>query len=184
MAEAELWLRIAAVLGTLFVAIAAWRGASETKKSARGQLLTSLSQEFWSSEFHNASRQLGEWAKRDDFVRQFEEAIDQFEPLLGPNEGRPSGRVRSAPRVDDARRAVKGYYHTVWRLQRSGAFSEDDVRNLLTAEPGTELLLSVVEHLEGVVAASGDYNPEADGALYTFFDQLYDERLKRPLRPE
>lgn len=180
----------------LFTGIATWRAASATRESAdasemgaqgalesaeatkentRAELLVSLSQQFWSREFGEACNALGSFAKRDNFVRRFaqwREGRDPWAEQLAP-------WATDYDRLNAARRRIKGYYHTVYRLHRAGHLTGSEIRDLLTSEVNTELLLTGVEPLETVVTEG--YDPEEDGELYDFYYDLYDRELSRPL---
>lgn len=158
--------------------IAAWatrRSAEATEDNTRAELLISLSQEFWSREFGEACDALGDFAERDDFVERFadwRESRDPWAEQVAP-------WVTDYERLNAARRRIKGYYHSVYQLHRGGHFRRNEIRNLLTSEANTRLLLAGVEPLETVV--SEGYDPKNGGELYNFYHNLYDRELSRPV---
>lgn len=165
-------------VATGYAAWATKRSAEATEENTRGELLARLSLEFWSREFGEACDQLGHFVERDDFVDQF----DEWRGARTPWATQTDPWVEQYDRLKAARRLIKGYYHTVYRLQRTDHFNCEEVRDLLTSRANTRLLLTGVESLETVVTE--DYDPEDDGDLYEFYHELYNGELPRPVVEE
>lgn len=154
---------------------AAFQSAEAMEENTRAQLLLSLSEIFWSREFGEACEDLGRFSERDGFVNLFA----RWRVGEDPTGEQLMPWSQEYGDLNAARRRVKGYYHTVYRLQRASHFSREEVRDLLTSAANTQLLLQGVELLETVVTE--DYDPHEDGDLYEFYHELYDGELQRPV---
>lgn len=181
------WVNGLAAFGALGAAVAAWRSAASsrdaveaTKDATRAQLLSELSEEFWSTEYHEACRELsdffqneGRWRERwERDVRRFKKFYDRDAPS------------EETEAVERSRRRVKGYYHRIWQLTRASLLDKKQVREELSQERNLPILFRAVEPLE--CAVTEGYDPRERGELYRFFDEeVYpDEEFCRPVHEE
>lgn len=162
-------------------AIGACWAAKATKDATRAQLLSDLSEEFWSTEYHDACRELAEFfeVEAGTWMDDWKHQVRRFKWFL---ERETSSERMEA--VDRARRRVKGYYHRIWQLTQASLLDEEQVREELSPERNLPILFRTIEPLE--CAVTEGYDPNERGELYRFYSEEVcpDEEFYRPVLEE
>lgn len=122
--EADTWVAIATIfiaLFTFFAAIGALFSAHYTQKTARGQLLSKLIEEYSKENFADALRTLEQFKNNNDIKKIHDEY---------------KGDKRINP--EKARRKVQWFFKKVCELKKAGSIDDDEVQ-ILTKYSGFDL---------------------------------------------
>jgi hypothetical protein len=153
---------LAAGVGSLAAAIAAWRAASSTRDAVRAQIILDFSKRDAQQEFGDAIKTL--W----DFKDQSEENIaDRFERL-------ESESKIEWEKIDNARRIVHKFWRQLMSLKQAGLISDKELL-LFFFKPQLTTILEILEPLESKKPGFGYSKPAFDEyrRIYENYEEMF-----------
>ena len=147
------WIALIAVLSAVAAAIAAWRSASATEKSAKAQILLHITSSYASSEMGEAVKTLHFFKKNhNDFAEKFSKSL--------------KARDKWAVDHDVDRRRIVHYFHQIYALVNGEVIYDSLVKVFIKLDQ-VKTLLYVIEPMDKTI------NPNYDTSTFNYFRNLY-----------
>ncbi len=152
------WALILTAFGAFIAALAAAIGVIATFRAARGSLVEKLYDEYWSVSYLQAVNVVNEWKEKygNEYAQVFGERRRKKKTLSEEEKN-------ELERVNEARRAVKGYFRKAHQLCTKEYLKESDVFELLCPPHRSRFLIEVIEAFEPEIKK--DYTRE----MYDFY---------------
>jgi len=159
MCDLREWAQMAAALGSVLAAIAAWRSACQSRKALWGQMVNNIMEVYSSPDMLDGIHrlQLFRGEHTGDYPGDFAKIRKQ----------EPHGQ-----QLDKDRRRLAHWFHRIRMLVESGVLNECFVKKVVSSDQ-VSLLLVLDEPLEKAI------NPNYDKTTFDLFRRLYPEATKR-----